>query len=187
MKLPLEITFHDTKPSPAIERAIRDSAASLNRHLDHIVSCRVTISHLFQQTEKGEPDRVRIDIVVPGDEISITRDAGAMNGTRDLSTAVRDAFDTANRLLEDEEGQRRHNGKRSIRLPHGRVRLVMRDQNRGLLEGCDGREIFFHKNSLVNAALDTLTSGMDVVYIERRGQMGNEAAAVRVVGRECKV
>jgi hypothetical protein len=100
-----------------------------------------------------------------------------------LPTAIRGAFDTAARLLEDEYGGRSHNGSRREPLPHAHVRLVMRDQGRGVLEAADGREVYFFKDSLVNASLDSLALGTEVVYIDGLGGPGLRASAVRVLGR----
>lgn len=108
MNLPLQITFRDVTPSPAIETAIREKAAKLESFAPRITSCRVSVEAPHQKHHKGNHFRVRIDITVPGgDEIVVTRDPSD-DSHSDVYVAVRDAFDAAQRQLHDLAEKRRH-------------------------------------------------------------------------------
>ncbi|HVA26553.1 MAG TPA: HPF/RaiA family ribosome-associated protein [Candidatus Baltobacteraceae bacterium] len=119
MELPVQITYRELDPSDALTGLIREEAAKLDRFFDRIVSCRVLVEREQRHLRVGAPFRVRIDIGVPGDELTIdavpsvlaavTDDEGAMRRKRaevdamhkDPALAVRDAFRRARRRIQD--------------------------------------------------------------------------------------
>ncbi len=94
MAFPLQITAHELTLPEGIEQEIRDKAAGLARYYERIISCRVVIDSDGHH-RKGA-FAVRLDISVPGSELVVNRQQQP-----DLQTAVRDAFDTAKRQLEE--------------------------------------------------------------------------------------
>jgi hypothetical protein len=168
MRVTPQVTYRDTDPSLAVEELVRARAARLDRYADRITACRVLIEGSRRQGEASRY-RVRLTVAIPGDELIITREAGGGTGAEDLPAASRGAFDTAAGLLEDENGRHPHIGRHREPLPRAHVRLVMRDQDLGLLEAADGREVYFDKGSLVNADLDSLTTGTEVVCLDGPG------------------
>ncbi len=101
MKLPLQVTFHNTAPLPGVEEIIRDRAARLDRYCDHITSCHVVIDVPHKHHQKGNLYQIRLDITVPGDEIAVSREAPEHEAAKHLPDAIKDAFNAADRLLED--------------------------------------------------------------------------------------
>jgi cold shock CspA family protein len=99
---------------------------------------------------------------------------------------VREAFDTAARLLEDYVRRRRGQTKRHDPVAHGRVRVVMPGQDHGFLETVDGREVYFHRNSVVGGQFGALVPGTEVAFVEEPGEKGPQATTVRVVGRHAR-
>jgi cold shock CspA family protein len=53
----------------------------------------------------------------------------------------------------------------------------------GFLETPDGREVYFHKNSVLHNGFEQLKVGTEVYYAEEQGEKGPQASTVRVVGR----
>jgi ribosomal subunit interface protein len=102
MKLPLQVSFQGLERSPALEAAIEERATKLDRFHPHIVSCRVTVTQETRHHVQGRPFGVRLDLTVPGKEIAVTK-----KEDEDAFVAVRDAFDAARRMLQDELAQRR--------------------------------------------------------------------------------
>jgi cold shock CspA family protein len=183
MKLPLQVTFHNTDPLPDIEEVVQNRAARLDRYCDHIMSCRVVIDMPHKHHHSGNLYQVRLDITVPGHEIAVSREAAQHEAAKALPAAIKDAFDAADRLLEDYVRRRRHDVKHHESLPHAKVRVIEVGQDFGFLETADGRNVYFHKNSVVNADFDNLTPGTEVVFVEEVGEKGPQATTVRVVGR----
>ncbi|MEX2630081.1 MAG: HPF/RaiA family ribosome-associated protein [Tistlia sp.] len=104
MKLPLDVTFRNLDHSEAVEALVREESAKLERHFDHIVSCRVTIEapHRHQTKEpkvKGELFQVHIELGVPQQRLIVSQKGKPAQS--DLYKAVRDAFKVATRQLED--------------------------------------------------------------------------------------
>jgi ribosome-associated translation inhibitor RaiA len=65
----LEIVFHDVDRSPALEDAIRERAAKLEKFADDITSCRVTVQRPHRHHRQGDLHNVLIDVHVAGAEV----------------------------------------------------------------------------------------------------------------------
>ena len=101
MQFPLQITFRHMDASPAVEAAIRKRAEKLERFSDRITACRVVVEAPHHHQRKGNLYAIRIDLSVPGDEIPVTHSGPENQAHEDIYVAIRDAFNTASRLLED--------------------------------------------------------------------------------------
>ena len=75
MQIPLQISFRNMDPSPAIEAVVREKAAKLDRFFERIVSCDVTIEAPHRHHHKGKLYKVRIDIGMPGKDVHVIRRA----------------------------------------------------------------------------------------------------------------
>lgn len=51
----------------------------------------------------------------------------------------------------------------------------------GFIRSTDGRQIFFHKNSVLRMNFETLKVGMGVRFVEVQGEKGPQATTVQVV------
>jgi ribosomal subunit interface protein len=101
MKLPIQISFRNLGPSPAIEAAIRRRAGRLERFFDRITACRVVVEAPHKRRRKGRLYGIRIDLTVPGREIAVTHKGPQDHAHEDIYVAIRDAFDTVAQLLEE--------------------------------------------------------------------------------------
>ena len=175
MEQPLKISFHGVDPTPAIESRIRERAAWLERFHDGIVSCHVTVEVPHRHARKAVSFTVRIDLAVKGAEIVVGGDESHANV--DLYVAIRDAFATARRQLQDHVRVRRGEVKVNAHPPHARV-ARLHDDGYGFLETPDGREIYFHRNSVLNDRFDSLRVGAEVRFAEEQGVNGPQASTV---------
>lgn len=66
---------------------------------------------------KGAPFDVRIDLTVPGGEIAVRSERAEHAEHADVYVALRDAFDSARRLLQDYARERRGDVKRHAEKP----------------------------------------------------------------------
>jgi ribosomal subunit interface protein len=96
MEIPIQITFRGMANSAALEAAIRERAAKLDRFHHHVMSCRAVIEEEARHKSQGKLFVVRLDIKVAGGEVAVNREH-----SEDAFVAVRDAFDAARRQLED--------------------------------------------------------------------------------------
>lgn len=182
MQAPLEITFRNMPPSPAIESAIRDKAEKLEGFYDRITSARVVVETPHRQHRKGKLFHVRIDLRVPGQELVVSREPPAHHAHEDVYVAIRDAFDGAKRQLEDYARKMRGALKTHEGPPEGRVAQLHAGDGYGFIETPDGREVYFHRHSVVDGDFDRLRVGDHVRYNEEAGENGPQASTVHLTG-----
>jgi cold shock CspA family protein/ribosome-associated translation inhibitor RaiA len=183
MQVPLQVSFRHLEHSEAIEALIRERVAKLDASPDHIMGCRVVVEPAGKHHEHGNLYEVRIDITVPGEEIVVTREPSQHTEYRDIHVALRDAFDSARRKLEDYVRRRRGSVKALATAPHARVSKLFPDEDYGFLSTPDGREIYFHRHSVLHEGFDHLQIGTEVTFAEEEGKKGAQASTVRPVGR----
>lgn len=183
MEPPLQITFRHMEPSAAIEAKIREQAERLDRFYDRIVSCRVVVEAPHKHQHKGRVYHIGIELGVPDGRIVATRDPELNHAHEDVYVAVRDAFDAIRRQLEVYATKRRGEVKSHEGPPLGRVIEIVPERNFGRIATPDGREIYFHRNSVVGAAFETLEIGAAVRFVETVGDEGPQASTVHVVAK----
>ncbi len=66
---------------------------------------------------------------------------------------------------------------------HGRVARFLAGEDYGFIETTDGREVYFHRNAVLNGAFDNLAVGDEVRFVESAGEKGPQASTVRVIGK----
>jgi len=183
MKLPLQITFRNMEPSEALETDIRKKAEKLDLFHDQIMSCRVVVEIGHKHKHQGNLFHIALDITVPGYEIVVNKEAHDKHAHENAYVAVRDAFETAKRQLEDYARRQRKEIKVHDLPPHGRVVYLSPMEDYGRLATPDGREVYFHRNSVTNTDFDKLEIGTEVRYSETQGDNGPQASAVIMVGK----
>ena len=111
MQIPLQISFRNMDPSPAVEWRIRKKAAKLERFNDRIIGCSVVVEAPHRHHHKGKLYSVRVDVSVPGKEVVVDRAKPVDHANEDIYVAIRDAFNAAVRRLEDQARKMRGNVK----------------------------------------------------------------------------
>ena len=53
----------------------------------------------------------------------------------------------------------------------------------GFIETTDGREIYFHRNAVLDGAYRRLRVGSEVRFVEEEGAKGAQASTVRLIGK----
>ena len=180
MQIPLQITFRGLERSEAIEAKIREKAAKIERFAEHITSCRVTIEAPHKHHHKGRLYSAKIDITLPGREIVVSRHPDKHHAHEDLYVALRDAFSAAARQLEDYVRRQRHDVKIHEISPTGQIKELFPQEDYGVIATADGREIYFHRNSVSNADFDQLQVGKGVQFTEEMGDEGPQASHVHI-------
>lgn len=183
MHLPLQITFRHMEPSEALEARIHQLAERLDRYSQEIMSCRVVVEAPHLHHHQGNLFRIHIDITAPGREIAVNRDKHDNHAHEDVYVALRDAFAAAGKQLEQHVQKRRRQVKEHGVPPHGHIRELHPEGGYGRIETSDGRDIYFHRNSVVNSDFDRLTPGTPVHFSEENGEMGAQASSVLVEGK----
>ncbi len=182
METPLEITFRNVPASPAIEADIREKAAKLEEFFGRITSARVVLETPHRQHRQGALYHVRIDLRVPGREIVVSRDPAKHHAHEDAYVAIRDAFDDAKRQLEDYAREMRGTVKAHEPAAEGHVVRIDPQGGFGFIETSDGREVYFHRHSLLDGDFGRLGVGDEVRFSEEAGESGPQASTVHRAG-----
>jgi ribosomal subunit interface protein len=180
MQTPLQITAHDLVLPDAIETDIREKAAKLERYYQRIISCRVVVGAPVRSAHASHSQtgryHVSIDLTVPGAELVVTRQEN-----EELQVAIRDAFNAARRRLQDYVRRQRGEVKVPETPPHAVVSQLFAADGYGFLSTPDGREIYFHRNSVLAPGFDQLAIGTEVRFAEEQGDKGPQASTVAPV------
>jgi cold shock CspA family protein/ribosome-associated translation inhibitor RaiA len=201
MILPLQITFRNIESSEVVKGWIQKEAKKLDEFHGNITGCRVVVELPNRRRKAGNLYHVRVDLTVPGGEMVVKRQPNlrALPGRvvmkpqkslevrvphKDLRQAINDAFGAMRRRLQDYSRRRRREVKTHGAPPLGRVARLFPEEGYGFLEAADGREIYFHKNSVLNSAFDRLATGSAVSFIEEKGNQGPQASTVKLVRRK---
>ena len=197
MKLPLQISFRNMKPSEAVEARVREEVAKLETFYAGIMHCRIVVELPHKHHRKGDLYHIRIDITVPGAELVVKREPSLHASLRksdaekqlksyeahaahtDVFVVIRDVFKEARRQLQDYARRIRGQTKTHLPQPSGRVSRLFPEEGYGFLRASDGTEIYFHKNSVLHDEFNRLTIGTWVAFNEEMGEKGVQASTVR--------
>lgn len=183
MQMPLQITYRNMDPSEALDSRIRKEAAKLEQFHEHIMSCRVVMEAPHRHHHKGNLYHIRIDLKTPGHEMAVTREHHDQQAHEDAYVTISDAFDALQRQLKEFARRQRGNVKRHAPPSHGQVSRLFPDEGYGIIETRDGREIYFHRNSVLGNGFDKLGIGGEVRFTEEAGDEGPQASTVTAIGK----
>lgn len=185
MQVPLELTFKNMEQSDAVEAAVRERVDKLGRYFRHIISCRVALEVPNRTRSRTARNyRVSIEISVPGEELVVSRDPRPYEKYNDLYVTIRDAFNAAERQLQSYAGRLREPRKPREVAPHAVVYRIFPQEGYGFLMTPDGREVYFHANSVAAPGFYELNEGDEVRYNETQGDDGPQASVVEALGRD---
>lgn len=185
MQVPLQISFQGFDPSEAVEARIREKVSGLEHLYDRITSCRVVVEKTNARHHKGDLYSVRVDLVVPGQEIVVDHNPGKNHAHEDVYVAIRDAFNAAKRRLQDHARVHRVQNVKAHPVPHqGEVVRLFADEGYGFIAMPDGREIYFHRNSVAEGGWQQLDIGTTVRFTEAEGEKGTHAINVTTLSGE---
>jgi cold shock CspA family protein/ribosome-associated translation inhibitor RaiA len=183
MQQPIQIAFRNMKPSEPLKETVRNEAEILDTLCDQIIHCRVVVEAHHKHHHQGNLYHVRVDLTVPGKELVVSREPDEHHAHEDVYVAVRDAFNAITRQLEEYVSRSRREVKAHEVPPHGRISELSTEEGFGRIESSDGKDIYFHKNSVLNADFDKLEVGTEVRFAEEEGDQGPQASTVTVVGK----
>ena len=183
MKQPLQITFRDMPHSDALETHIREKAAKLDEFYEHIMGCHVVLEQPHGHHRQGKLFHVAIDLTVPTGELVVNRSPQENHAHEDAYVAIRDAFNAMRRKLQDFASKQRGDVKTHSAPGHGKISEMEQHQDYGRILTPEGREVYFHRNSVVDGDFESLDIGNEVRFDEESGDEGPQASTVHLVGK----
>lgn len=104
----VQVTFHGIDHSDPLEELIQEKAAKLRSMHTGVQKIRVVVDVPHKSQSKGNAFEVKVELIVDGDELVITRDVDADHGRDTVYGLVRDTFSGAQRVLREHAD--RHSG-----------------------------------------------------------------------------
>jgi cold shock CspA family protein len=188
MLKPLEITYRNVLKTGDIESLIQDKVKKLEKIYDNIVGCLVVLERPHSTVQTGNQFKVRIDLTIPhGKNIVVTKNPGNSGMHQTLDSVIRDSFDAAEKQLKKIVQQQRNKVKsHPQQVVTAIVSKIFPDEGYGFLRTINGREIYFHKNSVLNDEFDKLETGVGVRFFEEEGEKGPQASTVQIIEKSSK-
>jgi len=182
MQVPAEITFKNYTPSTAVRAEIAKQIDKLKKYSSRITSCRIVLNAPQNRQREGGLFKLDIAIAMPQHkDIIVNKSHSEVAEHEHVLVAIKDAFDIARRQVKEAMDTMRLETKTHDTEQHGHVTKFLADA--GFIETADGREIYFHKNSVLNDAFSNLRIGAEVRFVEADGDKGAQASTVRVIGK----
>lgn len=184
MPIPIDVSFRNIEPSPAIEARIREKAAKLEQFFDRAISWKVVVEARHRHQHKGKLYNVRIHLALPGQDLLVGHEHKLDHAHEDVYVAIRDAFDALGRQIQDRVRQWQGAVKLHEVPDHGRVAKLFEYEGYGFIETVDGQEVYFHKNAVTDG-FDKLAVGDEVRFVMREdeSERGPQASTVTRIGK----
>lgn len=99
--IPLKVDYKNFEAHPDLNPLIQEQTIKLEKYFDRITSCHVVVSRPHQHHVNGNVYHVHIELHIPGNNIAITKESERDIRHDNPSVAIRDAFKSASRKLQD--------------------------------------------------------------------------------------
>lgn len=161
------------------ERIDEEKERLIRHHPGLVHNFRVTIEETTSHKQGGF--EVRLVAVIPNDTVVVKKKGDS------VKPLLVDAFDTLGLQLKELQRKRRQTQTNKVApaltdeivSTNGVIKNVSPFESYGFIVSTDGREIYFHENSLKDLAIDQLSEGDAVTFGVTEGDKGPQATWVR--------
>lgn len=178
-----EIIFHDVDRSQWVEDYIGERLRRLERFAHGITRCHVTLKQEQASHTKGNLYSVMVEVRVPPQhELVATKQKEIGDMSTQMPALINSTFGAIERQLKRTAALRRHEEKSHDGQPHALVEKLHEDY--GFLRTvADNRQIYFHRNSVLNDDFDRLSVGTEVRLSVEEGNDGPQASSLQIVSK----
>lgn len=159
--------------TPEADAYLANRIERLRYFYPRLMAVRVSLDAPEGHHRKGGPYSVNIHVELPGADAHVTRQSA-----RDLHVAIRNAFNAAQRQLEDTIRRQRGDVSPTVRPLRGKVLRTYPERGYGFLQSEDGHEVYFKDSSVLAGKFELLQEGAVVHYHEEMGDEGPQASSV---------
>jgi cold shock CspA family protein/ribosome-associated translation inhibitor RaiA len=179
-----ELIFHDIDRSPWVENYILERVQRLDRFADGITSCRVSLTQEQASHHKGNRYSMLVEVRTPPNHDLAAKKAKIV---RDMQTQLPALINLAFGAIERQLKKTAQLRRGEVRYPemklHGIVEKLF-DEGYGFLRSVgDGREVYFHRNSVLHGDFERLAIGTEVRFTPQEGDDGPQASSVQLVSK----
>jgi cold shock CspA family protein/ribosome-associated translation inhibitor RaiA len=182
MQVPIKVVYRNLLPQykEGIEAEVRLLAEKLEKFHPAIISCRIVVEMPHKRHQEGNLFRATITLNVPNKQIVVSREHPFNQIHENIYVAVRDAFHDAIRQLGEYNLIQSRDVKAHNLHPHGVISKLFMENGYGFIASSEGREIYFHKNSVLDG-FKKLKIGAEVRFEEEEGEKGPQASTVKIL------
>jgi cold shock CspA family protein len=180
-----KIDFQGVEASSRQQEQIMRQIEKLEDRYGRATACRVVVKGPGAHHHTGGLYEINLHLVLSNKrEVAIERTPKLDERFQDFDFALNDAFKRARRRLQDQVRRMRGKVKHHETAPTGVVKKMVAEDGYGFIEAPDGREIYFHRNSVEGFEFNALKPGVRVRYSEEEGREGPQASRVTPLGRD---
>jgi len=118
MQKPIHVTFKGLPVIDGVEARCEAEAAKLERYANRVIGCTVVVAAPQHRSVHGSLFEVRVTLSIPGHELVVNRMPPDHISNERVDLAIREAFDTMRRRLEDavqrQRGDVKHHEPRAV-------------------------------------------------------------------------
>ena len=179
MQVPVQVVLKKVPQPAAVREEVMKAADVLERFHKRVTGCRVAVTNPDTRHRTGGLFDVHVLLHVPGHpDIVVNRRAEDQPEREHISVSLRKAFAQARRRLQDTAREMRGDVKARAAQATGRVAKLFGRSGYGIIEDAEGREIYFHRNSVLDGKFAGLKIGAKVRFVETEGEKGAQASTV---------
>jgi cold shock CspA family protein len=182
METPIEIDFQGMAVNTGVRDSIIKHVSQLEERFGRITAGRVVLKAPGGHHRTGGLYEINIRLTLPeGREVNIDHTAQNDERYSDLNFSINDTFKRARRQLQDQVRKMQGQVKHHEGAPVGTVIELDPLGEFGRIETEDGREIYFHRNSVLGGEFPRLAVNSRVTYAEEIGEKGPQASTVKLI------
>jgi len=184
METPLQIEFQGMAAKEEIRAAVSKHVAQLEDRFGRVTAGRVVVKAPGGHHRTGGLYEINVRLALPeGREVNINHTPQNDERYANIDFALNDAFKRARRQLQDQVRKLQGQVKSHDGAPVGTVSELDPLGEFGFIETSDGREIYFHRNSVLNGGFADLKVGARVTFAEEVGEKGPQASTVKPMAK----
>lgn len=184
METPAKVDFQGASLNEHVQQSVLAHISALERRFGRITACRIAVTAPSGHHHSGGQYEIAVRLALPdGREVNVDRTASADERFADPTFAINDAFRRARRCLQDEVRRMRGEVKLHAAPPLATIARIDAAGGYGFLATADGREVYFHRNSVLDGGFEKLAAGTRVAFVEEQGEKGPQASTVRIAGK----
>ena len=184
METPVKIDFQNGDVGSQARAAIDRHLSQLEERFGRMTAGRVVFKSPSDRHRRGGLYEINIRLALPdGREVNVGHTPQNDQRYADIDFAINDAFKRARRQLQDQVRKLQGHIKQHEAPPIGTVVELDPLGVFGFIETSDGREIYFHRNSVLNDEYSKLTVNSRVTFAEEKGDKGPQASSVKLMGK----
>jgi len=184
METPVEIAFQGMDVNPHAQSTIEKHVAQFENRFGRVTAGRIVVKAPGGHHRTGGLYEINIRLALPeGREVNVGHTRQNDERYSDLDFALNDAFKRARRQLQDQVRRLQGQVKLHEGPPIGTVVDLDPLGEFGFIEADDGREIYFHRNSVLNGDFAKIAIGARVTFAEEMGDKGPQASTVKLIAK----